>query len=171
MFGKGKQPKNEDHVITGRGPGSGSGQPLPDDEAIAILDERVEKPRQPSPDVGVVIDPSRSAEPISWTPPHRQATKPAEPMFDPAGYTDFEYYCARKQRMFEPNMPNWIVIADKLETPLHSILECTYPIGKAGRSWHARRLRLLLGNEAIDLDLPQQILPGLTLLDLVRDQD
>ena len=78
MFGKVRQIK-EERVITGRGPGSGKGPPLPDDNALAILDERVEKPRE-NPDLGVVIDPSRASSPVVWSSRHKEIVQPAQPI-------------------------------------------------------------------------------------------
>ena|GEM_PF-7060340 len=88
-------------------------------------------------------------------------------MFDPTDYTDFEHFWTRKVQLFKPDVPEFIVIASKLETPVESILSCTYG-GKTWRTFTDLWVRLLLEHETIDLDLPKHLPPRSTLLDLVE---
>lgn len=170
MFGKAKHPK-QNSVISGRGPGRGTGPALPDDDALAILDKRIERSPKRKPDVGIVIDPSRSTAPVAWSPTGGVLPSPAKPMFDPSEYTDFEQYCARKLKFFEPDVPGRIVIADRLETPLRYILESSHsPAGTQDFTFFLW-CRLLIGERTIDLDLSsEELSPWTTLRELVEKQ-
>jgi hypothetical protein len=170
MFGKTKHPKQKP-VISGRGPGRGTGRALPDHDALAILDERIEKSPERKPDVGIVIDPLRSTAPVAWSPTRGVLPPPTKPMFDPSEYTDFEHYCARKLKFFEPHVPGRIVIADRLETPVHYIIESSHALEGIQSFAFMLWFRLLIDEQTIDLDLPsKELSPWTTLQELVEKQ-
>jgi hypothetical protein len=169
MFNWIKQPR-EGAVITGRGPGSGTGQPLSDEDALAILDERVEESsdKDKNPDIGVVIDPDKAIASSEREPKKFWMEPIAEPMFDPSPYTDLGGYYTKARERFAPEVPRCIVITDKLETPLRSILKCSYS-SRPSCAPHSLWVKLLLDEELIDVDLaPERISAEATLLDLLK---
>jgi hypothetical protein len=168
-----RQPK-EDSVISGRGPGSGTGQPLPDEDAIAILDERVEEPAgktSGNADLGVVIDPdTQTTAPLAWREGKFLVGPSAPPMFDPSPYTDLERCYSEAKKWFEPEIPKCIVVIDNIETPVHSILECCPPT--RFRTWDALSVKLLLGEALVNVNFaPERISPEATLLDLLKKRE
>ncbi|MGN6216264.1 MAG: hypothetical protein ACTHN7_04795 [Solirubrobacterales bacterium] len=138
---------------------------------MAILDERIEKSPRRKPDVGVVIDPSRSTAPVAWSPTKGGLPSLTKPMFDPSEYIDLEDYCTRKLRFFEPHVPSRIVIANRLETPVQYILESPYSHGGMQDFTFLFWFRLLIDEQTIDLGLSsKQLSPWTTLQELVEKQ-
>jgi hypothetical protein len=182
-----------DDVVVERGPVSGTGEALPDSDALAILDERVgpTAPEHGVPDIGVVIDPGSeektagsSQQPFvitgTWPTLAPSSLKPRTGHLEYGSkyfIDDSRQAFSECQKMFEPYAPKTIVSAPGIRTPLKSIIDCSYDyrLWREGRSssWNLHSSLILLvihGNSRIEVELSPVELEksGATLFDLLR---
>lgn len=164
-------------LVTQRGPASGTGKALPDKDALAILDKRIKPNEQTrTPDIGVLINPGTPHElSQTWIP-----GSPSARLSD-ASLRSGAYGASRCMRfgsenplwvreIFEPDVPEDIVIAEDITVPLGSVVvwpPSPRPLQEKPRGYilfmrvaHAGTLvDLFLG--ATDLDKPDRTLSEL----------
>lgn len=117
-------------IVSGRGPVSGSGDPIPDQDAIALLDQRVD---DRGPDIGVVIKDMHDAVvekgrhgDLNYVNVYASPT-----MFDPEQFTGPGSTAKELIELFEPRVPKKIVCVGDLDTSVHRLVADSLP-GQVG---------------------------------------
>jgi hypothetical protein len=172
--------RRDDDLVTGRGPVSGSGDPLSDQDALAILDERVESHMpEVAPDIGVVvIDRSEPEVGPAQGQQHlglgEEAEKAVAVLIEDLHSQPWssELDWGSLKQMLEPSAPRCIVRAG-LETSLPVLIDTS--CRKLGAKplyfspGASMRLRVLLDDSTFDVSLSSHDLdePDLTIRDLL----
>lgn len=167
-----RRPVQSEDLAIHRGPVSGTGEALSDEDALSILDEGVGPSGSEVPDIGVVIDPDESPaqQVLPTSTEERQEAAPAAFAWKKQHLEDWP----SMRRLFGSEAPKWIVKADGLETSLRSILSrsCGYQDRDFGESSYFDTpiiVRILSRDSLIDLTLTPEDCrrSDLTLSDLL----
>jgi hypothetical protein len=160
-------------VVSSRGPVSGSGDPLPDEEAIALLDERID---DRDPDIGVVVEPVHATAPQHGRRGEFDLVKfpSGLTIFDPGQYTDPGQLPKEVYAMFGPKLPRKIVYAEDLETSVHTLVARSLPQYFGHTPAHHLEasiwIRVAMPRGTIDVELQGEDVdrPDFTIRDLIN---
>lgn len=168
-----------DQVIY-RGPVSGTGEALSDEDAIKILDERVDPPQAEIPAIGVVVDSEQA--PLHDTSPHQGSLVAGKEGHESASHAltwmahaSEDWWSMR--RLFGQEVPMRIVKVEGLQAPVRGVLcrSCGFSDQDVLGSIEFDApiiLRILARGAIYDLTLSPEDCrsPNLTLLELLKDK-
>jgi hypothetical protein len=172
--------QRDDDLVTGRGPVSGTGKPLSDDVALAILDERVHDQSRSTPEIGVVIEPSPTETDPAPGQQRLGLGKEVEALDQPLHSLEDLHFgpgavampWSETGEMFGRSAHHRVVKAD-LMTPVITLIDrsCEFS-AKALRTYKFDSgilLRLVIDDSMIDVPVTLQDLeePDLTVRDLL----